>query len=127
VAQLVSASGLVEHLLHHRCANLRPYSSHTGSATALHRNIRRCILCHVWLGHHCRYVERHGTAKPLRYTDNKQDIIASGLTHAIRRPFPSKYTWRLQEQVLPKEVSDGGPEVIEPIIDTQIHQRTHTL
>jgi stearoyl-CoA desaturase (delta-9 desaturase) len=57
----------------------------------------------------------------------KQDIIVSGLTRAIKRPFRSKYTWQLLELVQLKEASDGGREAIELIIDTQIHQKTLTL
>lgn len=57
----------------------------------------------------------------------KQDIIVSGHTHATKRLSRSRYTWQPLEPVLLKGVSDGGREAIEPIIDTQIHQKTPTL
>lgn len=58
---------------------------------------------------------------------SKQDITVSGHIHATKRPFHSRYIWQLLELVLLKEVSDGGQEAIEPITDTQIHQKTLTL
>jgi hypothetical protein len=81
----------------------------------------------VWLRHHSWYVNPYHPSEFQNVLTSEQDIIVSGLTRATKRLFRSRYTWQLLELVQLKEASDGGREVIEPIIDTPIHQKTPTL